>query len=212
MPLKFTDWENKDLFIFNEHEYPEKLPKNIEVKLNKIRYPDGHHTNQIIGRYPGEIEWSGKFFGTYLNGNDFISALERSDEIEKLLEKVIKVNYDIGGEIGKRYAVVIEQYKRDIINLNEVDYTILLVPHETQTRIKPTKAVDAKSTANNASNAAAKGDAKAQAVKPKAGKKPVVRPGKGAKPIQPPKPKPPVKPETFEQRMKRVYGANVYGN
>ena len=62
--LKFTTFDGKyNLFVFNEHEYPESLPLNYTTKLNEIQYPESHKTNQIIGTYIDDIEWSGTFKG-----------------------------------------------------------------------------------------------------------------------------------------------------
>lgn len=142
MALRFTDLKGKTLFEFKLHEYPEKLPWNIEVSLNKIKYPDDHYTNQIIGAKLGEIEFSGKFEGTYFDGGKFITARERSDQLAALIKKVVVINYAVGGNAGWKSTVIIEEYKRDLINYYEVDYTLKLVPHEPQTRVKPDKAAN----------------------------------------------------------------------
>lgn len=143
MALKFMDLDSKiDLFVFHEHEYPESLPWNKVTKLNKIKYPESHWTNQIIGTYLDEMEFNGTFFGSYFDGTDNKSAKERSDEIEKLLGKVVTIHYAIGGFAGYKATVIIEEYKRNIKNYYEVDYSLKLVPHEPQTRVVPTKALD----------------------------------------------------------------------
>jgi hypothetical protein len=172
MALRFTDLSGKSLFEFNKKEYPESLPWDIKVKLNKIEYPDDHYTNQIIGAKLGEINFSGKFYGGYFDGLGAVTAKERSDEIEKLIKKVVVINYAIGGFAGYKSTVVIEEYNRKIINYYEVEYELKLVPHEPQTRVKPDRvanvsiASDGDSLLNitqKASNALNKAQSKAQA-------------------------------------------------
>lgn len=177
MALRFTDIEGKSLFEFFNHEYPESLPMDIKVKLNKIEYPDDHYTNQIIGSKPGEISFSGKFYGSYFNGSDLISAKERSDLIEKLIKKVVVINYAVGGQAGPQYPVVIEEYNRKLVNYHEVEYELKLIPHQPQTRTKPGKvslvsiAADGdglKAIADKAHASAAKATSKASAAVKKA--------------------------------------------
>ena len=141
MSLRFTkpNPPYDDLFVFQEHEYPESLPWNKEAKLNKIKYPDGHYTNQIIGVYLGDIEFGGTFYGTYRDGFDLISARERADKLEALMGKVVRIQYAVGGYAGKASTVIIENFETTMKNYFEVEYKLKLVPHEPQTRVKPLK-------------------------------------------------------------------------
>lgn len=190
MALMFTNLDNDMVFEFQEHEYPESLPLNLKTKLNEIEYPDDHYTNQIIGTKPGEIRFKGTFFGTYLVGGVVVSAKERSDELEKLMKTVVRIQYAVGGFAGNAQTVIIAEYNRDIRNYFDVDYELILKPHEPQTRVVPAK-VSNVSISPDASpkqlvtNVATKKQTTQTKVEKQAGKKPDGKPDAKKAPEKP---------------------------
>jgi hypothetical protein len=143
-------------------ELPESITFPHQTKLAKIEYNGGFITNQIIGIYNREIEWSGTFFGTYIDekGSRY-SAKVRSDNLKKFMGRPIRVGFEMpgqgdayvpgespmdntelgkisqgkGGDVG---VYIIEEYDITIVNHSDVDYRIKLAPHIRQEKIKPT--------------------------------------------------------------------------
>lgn len=170
--IYFTEINNDSTGTQKEGEtivwqfYLKELPESItfphQTKLAKIEYNGGFTTNQIIGVYNREIEWSGTFFGTYTDqvGHRY-SAKERAQELKGFMGRPIRVgfgiptqgdsyiagespvaNWDIGksskGKEGIVGTYIIEDYDMTIVNYSDVDYRIKLVPHTRQEKIKPT--------------------------------------------------------------------------
>lgn len=150
------------LWQFYLKELPESITFPHQTKLAKIEYNGGFITNQIIGIYNRDIEWSGTFFGTYTDqaGHRY-SAKERAFELKEFMGRPIRVgfgiptqgdtfvagespvtNWEIGksdkGKEGIVGTYIIEEYDITIVNYSDVDYRIKLVPHTRQEKIKPT--------------------------------------------------------------------------
>lgn len=138
--IDFTDLNDKSIFTLHPHEFPESISDDRRVTLNKIQYPDDHYSNQIIGVHPGEVRLRGIFSGSYVKDGAVISAKVRSDDFVKALKKVIKVIFAINGEgSGSKNTFIVEEYNRNIVDYYHVEYEILLVPHQPQTRVTPSK-------------------------------------------------------------------------
>lgn len=156
-----TDPE-KIVWQFYLKELPESITFPHQTKLAKIEYNGGFISNQIIGIYNREIEWSGTFFGTYTDdkGKRY-SAKERAFELQKFMGRPIRVgfgiptqgdsfvagespvsNWEIGksdqGKEGIVGTYIIEDYDITVVNYSDVDYRIKLAPHTRQEKIKPT--------------------------------------------------------------------------
>lgn len=160
----FTEIGSKDvIFQLLDRELPEEIAFPVEAVLNKIKYPGGHQSNQTIGVYRGEIEWSGTFFGTYRNAaGQLESAKQRADALQNLVGRPLRIGFPVPGHEkrgipglttnytltdeefkgGFKGVYIIESFVPKIKNYLNIDYTIRLVPHERQEKIKPTKTSD----------------------------------------------------------------------
>lgn len=166
---------NKVAFMFQQKELPESISINSRTKLNTIEYNGGIITNQIIGVYDQPIEWEGCFFGTY---KDDRYAKQRADELKPLLGRPLKFVFAVPTSdsnpipenslpktSGHEGVYIIEEYNVKINNYADVDYSIKLVPHVSQSQAKP-KAVEIETikvlddnvygSANNVANSGAK--------------------------------------------------------
>jgi hypothetical protein len=139
MSLHFTDIKGNVIFTFLQHEYPETLPLGKETKLNKIDFPDGNYTNQILGTKPKNIEFSGKFYGSTLINGQLQTAYERSNGMADMMGKPIVIVYDVGKGAIKAYkqTVVIEDYEPEYLNDYEVNYKVTLIPHKEFKQVEP---------------------------------------------------------------------------
>jgi hypothetical protein len=81
------------IFQFFPHELPEEISFGKTTVLRKLRYFGGFHTNQIIGTYPKELEWSGHFFGNNNIGGKMFSAKERYEQLEGLMGRPLRVGF-----------------------------------------------------------------------------------------------------------------------
>lgn len=126
-------------FQFFDRELPDAIPFPNKVKLNKIEYPGGHKTNQIIGVYDGEVNWTGTFYGTYNIGGSYKIAKDRMDAVKQFMGRPIYVGFPVPGEAGTIGLYVIEEFTPKIRNYLSIDYIIKLVPHQRQEKIKPTE-------------------------------------------------------------------------
>jgi hypothetical protein len=195
-------------------ELPESITFPYQTKLAKIEYNGGFTTNQIIGIYNREIEWSGTFFGTYTDqtGKRY-SAKDRAEELKEFMGRPIRVgfgiptqgdsyiagespvtNTDLGktskGKEGIVGVYIIEEYDITIVNYSDVDYRIKLAPHTRQEKIKPTQ-LEVIPIKLNIEAAKAAGAAIPKAAKVLKGKKPAAaavvagtKPAKLEKPVR----------------------------
>lgn len=160
----FTEIGSKDvIFQLLDRELPEEIEFPTEAVLNKIRYPGGHQSNQTIGIYRGEVEWSGTFFGTYRNAaGQLENAKQRAEALKSLVGRPLRVGFPVPGHETKgipgltthytltdeeftggfKGVYIVEKVIEKVKNYLHVDYTIHLVPHERQEKIKPTKTND----------------------------------------------------------------------
>jgi hypothetical protein len=148
------------LFQFYDRELPEEIPFPKQTVLNKIKYPGGHQTNQIIGTYRGELEWTGMFYGNLVVDGKIINAKQRADAIEELMGRPLRVGFPVGGQTNGKVPgqvpsnqlaktdkdfsgyvgiYIIEEFVPTIRNYLNIEYRIKLVPHERQEKIKPEK-------------------------------------------------------------------------
>jgi hypothetical protein len=186
------------LWQFYLKELPESITFPFQTKLAKIEYNGGFISNQIIGIYNREIEWSGSFFGTYTDqSGNRLSAKQRADELKEFMGRPIRVgfgiptqgdeyvagetpvkNWDIGktskGKEGIVGVYIIEEYDITIVNYSDVDYRIKLAPHTRQEKIKPTE-LEALPIKLNMEAAKAAGAKIPKAAKILKGKKPAAR-------------------------------------
>lgn len=161
--------------MFQQKELPESISINSRTKLNTIEYNGGIITNQIIGVYDQPVEWEGCFFGTY---SDNRYAKQRSDELKAFLGRPLKFVFAVPTSVsnpipenslpetaGHQGVYIIEEYNVKINNYADVDYSIRLVPHISQSQAQP-KAIEIETikilddnvygSANNVANSAAK--------------------------------------------------------
>lgn len=124
-------------FVFRQRELPAEIPFPLETKLNKIEYPGGHRTNQVIGTYWKEVQWTGLFYGTY----DGKTAWHRLLELQDFLGKVVTVYYPVPGFSGWKQEYIIESLEPKVRNYLNIEYTIRFVPHERQEKIIPKETV-----------------------------------------------------------------------
>lgn len=126
-------------FQFYEKELPEDISFGKKTLLNKIQYPGGHISNQIIGVYDNEVEWSGVFYGTYFENGTSITAKARADKLMTLMGRPVRVGFPVPGleNAGFKGVFIIEEFVPKIKNYLHVEYTIKLVPHQRQEKIKP---------------------------------------------------------------------------
>ena len=142
---------NKVAFMFQQKELPESISINSRTKLNTIEYNGGIITNQIIGVYDQPIEWEGCFFGTYPKEQ---YAKQRADELKLFLGRPLKVVFAVPTDnfndipenslpktAGHEGVYIIEEYNVKINNYADVDYSIKLVPHVSQSQAQP-KAIE----------------------------------------------------------------------
>ena len=130
-------------FVFAIQELPDSYNWDYVTKLNEIEYPEGYQTDQIFGAYLQPISWSGNFYGPWVNEEGEIkSAKERSDVLEKiyLAQKPVKVFFGMDVYEGNKGIFIIKEFKRQIKNYFDVDYSIEFKYHMPQTRVKPKKA------------------------------------------------------------------------
>jgi hypothetical protein len=155
----FSEINGEDvIFYLIDREMPEHISFGKNTELNKIRYAGGHQTNQIIGTYNDDIEWSGVFYGTYNMNGKLVPAVVRSKEIEKLIGRPITVGFPSdgqwSGDQSKKYKVsevngggevgtyIIESFVRRVKNPLHIEYDIKLSFHERQKKIKPEETVN----------------------------------------------------------------------
>lgn len=142
---------DKVAFMFQQKELPESISINSRTKLNTIEYNGGIITNQIIGVYDQPVEWEGCFFGTYA---DERYAKQRSDELKAFLGRPLKFVFAVPTSAsnsipenslpktaGHEGIYIIEEYNVKINNYADVDYSIKLVPHISQSQAQP-KAIE----------------------------------------------------------------------
>jgi len=149
------------VFQFFVDELPENISFGKTTKLNKLEYFGGFKTNQIIGTFQKEVEWSGVFSGTKtLPGNKQVSAKVRYDALESLMGRPLRVGFPSAGMAGGPFpgegeypegltdadfvggikgVYVIEELTPTIENYWHVEYKIRLVPHQRQEKIRPTE-------------------------------------------------------------------------
>jgi hypothetical protein len=153
MSIKFTTTEyDKDksiklLFEFLDHEVPEDILIDLKTALGKNRFIGSIQTNQVNGVYIEPIILKGTFQGTYVregenitgargsvnpSSPDIITAHERSLELGRLQGRVIKFFFDT-----IVMDVIVESYKRNYKNYTEIDYELVLQPHDFQEVTKP---------------------------------------------------------------------------
>jgi hypothetical protein len=153
-----TDFGKNDIiFQFLDRELPESIPTPVKAILNKIQFPGGHQTNQVMGVYRGEVEWSGLFYGLYHFGGAPVSAKDRADQLAELVGKPLRFGFPVPGhgsvpgtvpqaslpkldtdiQGGFKGVYIIEEFTPVVHNYLHVEYTIKLVPHERQEKIRP---------------------------------------------------------------------------
>ena len=121
------------LFEFKDEECPKELNLEYETALATNQYVGSLQTNQMQGIYLQPITWQGTFFGGSLDiDNNYITAKERADELDRLQGRVIKWWYE-----GIKQLVIIKKFKYTYKGYNDVDYEITLQPHDIQIAIKP---------------------------------------------------------------------------
>lgn len=121
------------LFEFRDEECPKELNLEYETALATNQYVGSLQTNQMQGIYLQPITWQGTFFGGSLDiDNNYITAKERADELDRLQGRVIKWWYE-----GIKQLVIIKKFKYTYKGYNDVDYEITLQPHDIQIAIKP---------------------------------------------------------------------------
>lgn len=147
------------LFEFYDKELPEDIPFGKKTMLNKIQYPGGHISNQIIGVYDNEVEWTGVFYGTYFENGKSITAKARADQLSSLLGRPLKIGFPVPGldSGGFKGVFIIEEFVPRIKNYLHVEYTIKLVPHQRQEKIKPEETTNVR-ISPNPQNISAKAD------------------------------------------------------
>lgn len=157
----FTELTNQEIvFQFVDRELPEEIAFPKKTKLHKIEFPGGHQTNQIIGVYRGDLEWSGIFYGMYTDKTGrLITAKQRADQLESLIGRPIRVGFPVGGhgpipglhkfadkdseyKGGYKGVYIIEEFIPRVKNYLHIEYTIKLAPHERQEKIKPSETSD----------------------------------------------------------------------
>jgi hypothetical protein len=151
----------KIVFQFFLDEIPEEISFGKMSKLNKLEYHGGFKTNQIIGTYPKEVEWSGTFEGTKtMPGGKQVSAKIRYDALESLVGRPLRVGFPSAGMAGGPFpgegefpdnltdadfiggikgVYIIEELVPTVKNYWHIDYKIRLVPHQRQEKIRPTE-------------------------------------------------------------------------
>jgi hypothetical protein len=187
--------KNKILFQFFDRELPEGIAPGKETAMKKVKYPGGFQTNQIIGVYQKEIEFGGLFYGTYKVNGETLTAKDRADFIlgegrykgQGLMGRPLRVGFPVpghspkgnlpgetptlditdegyGGFVGE---YVIEDFTPVVKSYFEVEYSIRLVPHQRQEKIRPTETTSVKITVNvnNAKAAGTRLQTKAKATK-----------------------------------------------
>lgn len=162
------DKDGPIIFQFFDRELPEEIPFGRMTKIVNIQYPGGHQTNQTFGVFEKPIEWSGTFFGTYTVNGKTITAKNRVEEIYALMGRPLRFGFPVAtvdGKIpgvsaevatdsseykenGHKGVYIIEEFTPRARGLLHVEYTIRLVPHERQEKIKPTETTSVKITTN----------------------------------------------------------------
>jgi hypothetical protein len=145
MSVKFTKTgvgsESKDgtelLFEFLDHELPDKISLKYVSELVTNKFVGSLQTSQHIGEYLEPISWKGQFFGQYVSSSGtYITAKERADELLRLKGRVVKWYYE-----GIKQLVIIKELEYSYNNYMNVEYSIMLQPHDIQIEINPKQVV-----------------------------------------------------------------------
>lgn len=141
MSIKFTTTEKENpnislLFEFLDHEVPEEVEITLRTSLGKNEFNGGLQSNQINGIFLEPITISGKFHGTYVRkdetGQNIITADERSQELGRLQGRVVKFFFE-----NMTSYVIIERFRRVYKDLCDIQFELVLAPHDFQEVVKP---------------------------------------------------------------------------
>lgn len=148
------------IFQFFPDELPEMISFGKSTVLKKLKYFGGFHTNQIIGTYPKEVEISGRFFGYKNIAGKSYNAQERYLKLESLMGRPLRVGFPQAGmekvvapgtgptseglkdadfDGGFKGVYIIEECVPKSADYLDVEYTIKLVPHQRQEKVRPTE-------------------------------------------------------------------------
>jgi hypothetical protein len=141
MSIKFTTTEKDNpnislLFEFLDHEVPEEVTISLKTVLGTNEFNGGLQSNQINGVFLEPISINGKFHGTYARtddtGQNIITADERSQELGRLQGKIVKFFFE-----NMTSYVIIEKFSRTYRDLCDIDFELILKPHDFQEVVKP---------------------------------------------------------------------------
>jgi hypothetical protein len=178
-----TEFDGDDIiFQFYRRELPEAVPMPKKTKVNHLEYNGGFQTNQIFGVFDQPVEWTGMFYGTYVEDGETITAKQRLDKLMACMGKPVRVGFPVetgdpapGLDLnpskkssdyhsGDKGTYIIEEVNPRIYSHLKVEYTIRLVPHQRQEKIKPgeTTTIKIETNFNNAKDNTKKIAAKAK--------------------------------------------------
>lgn len=121
------------LFEFRQNELPQYVEYSYDTKLALSQFIN-LQSSQINGTFLEPITITGRFFGTYNFENNWVSARERSQAVQRLQGRKIKLFFD-----NIKTICIIQKAKFKYYNDNKIEYEITFQPDDITNPIRATK-------------------------------------------------------------------------